>query len=103
MTRARNTDELAAIDALLHDERFSMSGIHLDHKRGIVEIPFEGDPSRVLQISQAVSFTPVDPDGLVEHSYARLTSTGPDGLRLISNFPGYVDVSVTAIDVTVRS
>jgi hypothetical protein len=102
MAQAHNADDLAAVDALLHDERFSMGDIRFDRERRVVEIPFEGDPPRVLQISRVVSLTSEDPDGLVEHSYARLVSTGRDGLRLISNFPGYVAFSVDAIDVTVR-
>jgi hypothetical protein len=116
-----NADQLADVDALLHDAAFSMADLMFDSQLGTVEISFYANPhmhdfyfrrpfrrrsvtteppeDRLLTISHVANISVEDPDGLVEHSYARLSSPETGRITLMSNFPGRIDFEVTAIDV----
>jgi hypothetical protein len=116
-----NADQLADVDALLHDTAFSMADLRFDSQLGTVEISFYADPhlhdlyfrrpfrrrsvtteppvDRLLTISHVASISVEDPDGLVKHSYARLVSPESGRLTLMSNLPGRIEFEVTAIDV----
>lgn len=116
LAHAVDADGLAAVDELLHDAVFSMSEVTYNEHRRVVRIPFRPsrthdlslrrphevspDVNRALTISHVSKVTTEDPEGLVEHSYSRLTARG-SGLRLASNFPGQIEVAADGIDVRV--
>jgi hypothetical protein len=112
-----NAEQLADEDAMLHDAAVSMANLRFDSQLGIVEILFYAVPKmrdlsfprrsgtteppldRLLTISHVTSLSLEDPDGLGEHSYARLASPEVGRLTLTSNFPGRIEFEVTTVDV----
>jgi hypothetical protein len=125
LVHAKNADQLAEVDGVLHDSGFSMLDVTYDESLGLVRIPFRGiqktrdllahkarrdDPEPAsqaaahpyLEISHVKGLAEHDPDGLIEHSYSRLECSQAGSLILKSNFPGSVDLEVSEIDVQVK-
>lgn len=124
LVHAKNADQLAEVDGVLHDSGFSMLDVTYDDSLGLVRIPFRGiqntrdlfahksrhdlEPTSqtathpFLEISHVKGLAQHDPDGLVEHSYSRLECSQAGRLTLKSNFPGSVDLEVSEINVRVK-
>jgi hypothetical protein len=121
LAHATTVDQLSDVDGLLHDLSFSFAEINFDEANAIVTISFQpssrthdlfvqpganSSPSGerlLLTVRHVRALDLEDPDELVEHSYARITMSGPAHLILRSNFHGQVGLEVTAVDVRVSS
>ncbi|MGO8870328.1 MAG: hypothetical protein ACLQPH_02815 [Acidimicrobiales bacterium] len=126
LVHVTDADQLKEVDGLLHDAGFSVLDLKYDERLGVVQVPFhrnqkthdllvrkprgddvdskdEAFAERVLEVNHVRGMTVHDPDGLVEHSYARLEFSSSGHLAIKSNFPGGVDLEVSEIDVQVKA